>query len=219
MTITYHGHSCFKLKGKLGTVITDPFDDSVGFTSSSLSADIVTVSHDHSDHNAVYKVKPTTKREKPFVINYAGEYEIGGISVFGTKVFHDAEEGAERGDNIVNVIFIDGLRVCHLGDLGHELTEKQIEKLGPIDVLFLPVGGVYTLDPARAVKVARALDPSVVIPMHYKTPEHNTEVFGELKTIEDFLNEYGVELKPVDKYVVEIDRLPEETELVVFSRT
>lgn len=219
MTITYHGHSCFKLKGKLGTVVTDPYDSSIGFTSSALSADIVTISHDHSDHNASSKVKETSRREKPFVIDFPGEYEVGGISVFGTKVFHDDEKGAKRGQNIIQVILIDGIRICHLGDLGHELTEAQISKVGPIDVLFLPVGGVYTIDPQRAIKVARSLDPSIIIPMHYKTPEHATEMFGELKTVEEFLNEYGTEVKPVEKLSLDATRLPEETELVVLSRS
>lgn len=219
MTINYHGHSCFKLKGKLGTVITDPYESSIGFSSSALSADIVTVSHNHADHNAVTKVKGTSRRDKPFLIDYPGEYEVGGVSVFGTKVFHDDEKGAQRGENIVYVILLDGIRLCHLGDLGHELTEDQISKIGPVDVLFLPVGGVYTVDPQRAIKIARALDPSVVIPMHYKTNEHDAKTFGELKTVEEFLNEYGTEVKPVDKLTLEMGRLPEETELVVLSRS
>lgn len=219
MTITYHGHSCFKLKGKLGTVVTDPFNDSVGFSPSALSADIVTISHDHSDHNAISKVKGTSRKDKPFVIDFPGEYEVGGISVFGTKVFHDDEKGAKRGPNLINVILMDGVRICHLGDLGHELTEAQISKIGIIDVLFLPVGGVYTVDPQRAIKIARSLDPSVIIPMHYKTSEHNTDTFGEMKTVEEFLNEYGSEVKPVEKLNIELGRLPEETELVVLSRS
>lgn len=219
MTITYHGHSCFKLKGKLGTVVTDPFDNSVGFSPSALSADIVTVSHDHGDHNAVSIVKGTSRRKKPFIIDFPGEYEVGGISVFGSKVFHDDEKGAQRGENIIQVILLDGIRFCHLGDLGHELTEEQVNKVGPIDVLFLPVGGVYTIDHQMAIKVARQLDPSVVIPMHYKTSEHKADVFGEMKTVEEFVNEYGTEVAPVEKLNLDAGRLPEETELVVLSRS
>src|ERR1700754_4272263 len=151
MTITYHGHSCFKIKGKRGTVVTDPFGEYIGFSPSSLSADIVTVSHHHPDHDAVNKVSGTARRPKPFVIDAAGEYEIGGISVFGVPSFHDDSKGSERGRNTIYSILIDDLRVCHLGDLGHELTAEMVEDIGSPDVLLIPVGGVYSLDPAQAV--------------------------------------------------------------------
>lgn len=218
MTITYHGHSCFKLKGKIGTVVTDPYDGYVGFTPSGLSADIVTISHQHKDHNAVSAVKATSRREKPFIVDFPGEYEVGGISVFGTKTFHDANGGVERGDNIIFTILLDGITFCHLGDLGHELTDEQISAIGAIDVLFIPVGGEFTIDPALAVKVARSLDPSVVIPMHYKTDEHTPEVFGGLKTVQDFMKEYGSEVTPEAKVTLDAGRLPEEMELVVMTK-
>ncbi|MFZ5376770.1 MAG: MBL fold metallo-hydrolase [Patescibacteria group bacterium] len=219
MTITYHGHSCFKLKGKSGTVVTDPYSDSVGFASPSLTADVVTVSHQHSDHNAVNRVKPAAGREKPFLIDAVGEYEVGGISVFGNPSFHDVEAGANRGANNIFTIMLDGIRACHLGDLGHELTERQVEEIGLIDVLFVPVGGVYTLDPQQAIKTALALNPSFVVPMHYKTEAHNPDTYGSMKTLEDFANEYGVQINPVEKLVVEKDRLPEEMEVVILSHT
>jgi len=218
MTITYHGHSCFKLKGKLGTITTDPFDSYIGFSPSSLSSDMVTISHDHKDHNAVGAVKGTSRRDKPFVVTHAGEYEVGGISVFGTKTFHDANGGVERGENIVFTILIDGIKICHLGDLGHELTDEQVAAIGAVDILLVPVGGVFTIDPATAVKVTRSLDPNIVIPMHFGTPEHNKEVFSELKTMEDFVKEYGSEVKPEAKLSIEASRLPEETELVTLIK-
>lgn len=218
MTLTYHGHSCFKLKGKRGTVVTDPYEDYVGFSLPSLSADIVTVSHQHPDHNASAKVAGTARRSKPFIIDAAGEYEIGGISVFGVPAYHDDSQGAERGKSNIYTILVDDVRVCHLGDLGHALSEETIESIGEIDVLLVPVGGVFTIDPAQAVKTIRSLEPSIVVPMHYKTTMHKEDLFGEMKTVQDFLKEYGVEVQPIDKLEVDELTLPEETEVVVLSQ-
>lgn len=219
MIITYLGHSSFKLKGKAGTVVTDPFNDYVGMEMPSTSADVVTISHDHKDHNQVSKVTGTARREKPFVIDTLGEYEVSGISVFGVKTYHDQNKGAERGVNNAFTIYMDGLRICHLGDLGHELNEEQIKEIGSVDILLCPVGGVFTIDPKTAVSVIRTLEPSIVIPMHYKTLDHKDEVFGELATVADFLKEYGVEVTPDDKLMIEANQLPEETEVVVLSRS
>lgn len=219
MEISYFGHACFKLKGSEGTVITDPYGAYVGFTLPSTSADVITVSHDHPDHNAVGQVRGTARRDKPFLITKPGEYEVGGISVFGVKTFHDAHQGSERGVNNVFTILLDNVRVCHLGDLGHELTTEQISEIGEIDVLLCPVGGVFTIDPQQAVKTIHALEPSYVIPMHFKTPSHDPKVFGDLSTMEDFLKEYGTEVTPEAKATVTKDRLPEETELVVLVQS
>ncbi len=217
MEITYLGHSSFKLKGKPGVVVTDPFNEYVGFNLPSTSADVVTVSHQHPDHNAVENIKGTARREKPFVITQPGDYEVGGISVFGVVSFHDDNKGTERGGNTIFTIMIDEVRICHLGDLGHELTPEQISDIGPVDVLLCPVGGVFTLTPSQAVKAIHALDPSYVIPMHYKTPQHKEEVFGELSTLDDFLKAYGADVTPVEKLSVEKGNLPEETELVLLA--
>lgn len=215
MEITYLGHSCFRLKGNLGTVITDPFDSFVGFSLPSASADIVTVSHDHQDHNHYQSINGTARRDRPFIVDHPGEYEVGGISVFGVKTDHDAHGGVERGSNIVFTVLIDDLKVCHLGDLGHALTQEQLTEIGQVDVLLLPVGGVFTIDPSQALKIAQALEPSYLIPMHYKTPKHDQKVFGEMASLEDFLQEYGSAPAPEAKLVVNKDRLPEEMEMVV----
>lgn len=220
MTITYHGHSCFTLRGKVGTVVTDPFSNDIGLTLPNLSADLVTMSHNHGDHNNVAAVSGTARREKPFVIDHLGEYEVGGISVFGVKSFHDDVEGVERGPNAIFTIVVDGVRVCHLGDLGHELTETQINQIGNVDVLLVPVGGFYTIDAKQAVKVARAIDPYYVVPMHYKTDKHDAKKFGELTGVAEFLKEMGAdEVAPVDKLKVESERLPEEMEIVVLEKS
>lgn len=218
MTITYHGHSTFKIKGRVGVVVTDPFDEYIGLSLPSMSADIITVSHDHKDHNAIKSLTGTARRSNPFVVTDAGEYEVGGISVFGVQSFHDANGGVERGKNLVFTILVDGIRICHLGDLGHELTPEQLEEIGEVDVLLCPVGGVFTIDPEVAVKTIRAIEPGIVIPMHYKSEKHNQEAFGDLKTLDDFLKVYGVNPTPVAKLeLASKSSVPEETELVVLS--
>jgi L-ascorbate metabolism protein UlaG (beta-lactamase superfamily) len=218
MEITYLGHSAFKLKGKNGTVVMDPFQGSVGFEMPNVSADIVTSSHDHADHNAVNKVKGTARRDKPFIITAPGEYEVGGISIFGVPTFHDDSNGTERGRNTVFVVYMDHMRVCHVGDLGHELTDQQISDIGSIDVLLVPVGGHFTIDAEKAVKLVTELDPFYVIPMHYQTDEHNMDVFSDLQTLKHFLDEYGVVKEPVKSLDVSVDKMPEETEVVVLNR-
>lgn len=218
MIVTYYGHSSFKLKGKNGTVVTDPFTSSIGFEFPNVSADIVTVSHDHQDHNRADLVSGTVRRGQPFVVSAPGEYEVEGVSVFGIKTFHDEQQGAERGFNTVFTVLLDELRVCHLGDLGHELTPEQVNQIGPADVLLCPVGGVYTIDPKVAVKTIKALEPSLVIPMHYRTPAHDKTVFREVATVDDFLNEYGVEVEVENKINISRSKLPEETEVVVLRR-
>ncbi|MCA9373096.1 MBL fold metallo-hydrolase [Candidatus Woesebacteria bacterium] len=218
MQIVYLGHSSFKLKGKTGSVITDPFSQgAVGFAFPTSSADIITVSHAHDDHNAVAAVKSTSRRDRPFIVTKPGEYEVGGISVFGVSTFHDDNSGALRGENTVFTILLDGLRICHLGDLGHALSQEQVEAIGSVDILLCPVGGVFTIDPTTAVKVIRQLEPAMVIPMHYNTDRHEVSIFGELKTVNDFLTAYGVEVEPVSKLEVSNQKLPEETEVVVMT--
>jgi L-ascorbate metabolism protein UlaG (beta-lactamase superfamily) len=218
MEITYYGHSCFKIKGTEGTVITDPFNAYVGFTLPTVSADVVTVSHNHKDHAEFSQVGGTARRKKPFIIEKPGEYEVGGVSVFGVETFHDDHQGTERGPNIVFTIMIDNIRVCHLGDLGHELTSDQLSAIGSADVVLCPVGGVFSIGARTAVKTIHSLEPSIAIPMHFKTDEHDQSVFGELDTLEDFLKEYGAEAKPESKLKLEQERLPEETELVVLLK-
>jgi len=215
MEITSLGQSSFKLKGNSGTVVTDPFDGYIGFNMPCASADIVTVSHDHKDHNNLKSVNGTARRKEPFIVNHPGEYEVEGISVFGVQTAHDDNGGVERGDNTVYSILIDDIKICHLGDLGHQLTQEQIAEIGSVDVLLCPVGGVFTIDPKQAVKTIQALEPSYVVPMHFKTAKHDQNVFGELSTLEDFLKEYGAEVAPEAKLTVTKERLPEETELFV----
>jgi L-ascorbate metabolism protein UlaG (beta-lactamase superfamily) len=219
MEITYLGHSSFRLKGKDATVITDPFDKKVGFAFPAATADIVTISHDHFDHSNTQAVKPTTKREKSFIISAPGEYEISGVSVFGYPSFHDNSQGVERGRNTVYSIVIDGVTVVHLGDLGHTLDEKFIERLGTVDVLLCPVGGKYTIDSKTAVDLIQDIEPSYIIPMHYKTEGHDAKGFSELSSVADFEKEFGVTVEPVKSVSVSLGSMPEQTTLVVLSQS
>lgn len=219
MDIQFLGHSCFKLKGKKAVVLTDPYHNSIGLELKKQSADIVTVSHQHEDHNAVEKVTGTARREVPYVISAPGEYEIEGVGVFGWGSFHDQSKGEERGENTIFVIHIDGIRVAHLGDLGHLLTESLIKDLGEIDVLLMPVGGHYTINAAQAREVMNQISPSIVIPMHYRTPQHDQVTFGALTDLQQSLDQMGLDdaVEQETKLSVNQGQLPEETEVHVLS--
>ncbi len=209
------GHSSFKLRGKSVTVVTDPYDpEFVGLKYPKTEADIVTVSHCHSDHNFISIVGGG-----PFVISLPGEYEIKGVSVFGFSSYHDDKQGTEKGKNIIYLIEIDGLRICHLGDLGGGLSAELIEEIGTVDVLCIPVGGKVTLEPNEAVELINQIEPSIVLPMHYNLPSMNQKIFGDLKPVDEFLSKMEVEDKTVlDKLTISKDKLPEETKVVILER-
>ncbi|MFC1653277.1 MBL fold metallo-hydrolase [Patescibacteria group bacterium] len=218
MDITYLGHSCFKLRGKEASVVVDPYTKEVGFSLPSVSADIVAVSHDHFDHSNHKAIKGTSRRKEPFLINFPGEYEILGTSVFGIHSYHDDKKGEERGKNTMFVFHVDGVSVAHLGDLGQNLSDKQLEELDGVDVLLCPVGGVYTIGPKQAVDTISTIQPSYVIPMHYKTSKHAGKAFAEVGSLDDFLKEMGTtDAKKLDKLAVSPLSLPEETEVVVLT--
>lgn len=232
MDITYLGHSSFKLRGKTASLITDPFDPKfVGFKYPSCDADIVTVSHNHNDHNQSQLVKNVK-----MVVNGPGEYEISGISIIGIPSFHDNKKGEERGVNTIYVFEIDGLRIAHLGDLGSDLTDEQVSSLGSIDVLMLPVGGVFTIGPKEAVKVVGEVDPYFVIPMHYNSIQKHSAVirgdelnadmssskggrhkvnglspeFSKLEPVETFLSECGLTVERIDKFSLKKEDILED---------
>ena len=214
MEISWFGHASFRLKGKETSVVTDPFKPgAVGLKFPSVEADIVTISHGHEDHNYIAGVSG-----QPFVIEAPGEYEIKGVSVFGVACFHDAQQGKTRGPNIAYSIEIDGLRVCHLGDLGHKLTNSQIEELNGIDILLIPIGGTYTLGPKQAVEVITQLEPKIVIPMHYRIDGLDPRLSNQLSGVDAFLKEMGEEKTAQPKLSITKDKLPEERELFILER-
>ena len=218
MDITYLGHSAFKLRGRQASVVTDPYESSVGFSMTRVAADIVTVSHAHGDHNNVAAVSGTARRQQPFLIQAPGEYEVSGISVFRIRSFHDNKQGVERRNNTVYLIHIDELVVAHVGDLGHILSDKQVEEIGEVDVLLVPVGGHYTLDPKQALEVVNQLQPSIVIPMHYNTDKHQQKTFSKVLGVDAFLAEGGFDsAKRLSKLTLTKSTLPSEMEVVVLQ--
>jgi L-ascorbate metabolism protein UlaG (beta-lactamase superfamily) len=171
MKITFLGHAAFLLETGGTTMLIDPFDDKVGYPVPAVQTDTVLVSHEHADHNNV-----AMAAGHPRVIRGLADGEsrpvkesVGGVAISSVPTFHDASQGKERGNNTVFIIDAEGLRVVHLGDLGHPLGEAAIRAIGHPDVLMIPVGGHYTIDPAQAHAIISRLRPGIAIPMHYKT--------------------------------------------------
>lgn len=213
MDINWFGQSLFKLKGKSTTVVIDPFDpEMVGLKlPKDLNCQLVLSTHDHGDHNNI-----SAAEGNPVSITGPGEYEVSGVSVRGVQSFHDNSQGSERGKNTIYHILIDGVNIVHVGDLGHQLTDEQISEIGTVDILMVPVGGNYTIDAEGASKVVASLEPRIVIPMHYKIDGLKVDI-GEL---DPFLKEMGVEKpEPIAKLSITKDKLPEETQVVVLSKS
>ena len=186
-------------------VVTDPYDPTVVGLKfpKHTTADIVTVSHDHQDHNAVGELEGES-----FVVNGPGEYEIKGVGVVGLSV----------DKNTVYRIEIDGVSVVHLGGVGHVLTADQVDSLDGVDVLIVPVGGVYTVDAAGAAQIVHEVEPSIVIPMHYGRPELNQKTLGGLAPVAAFLKEMGKEgVQSQPKLVITKEKIPEEMQVVVLE--
>jgi len=211
MEIQFLGHSSFRIKSSTATVVTDPFADSIGIKFPKVTADIVTVSHQHSDHNNTKAVQDVKR-----VVEGPGEYEVQGISILGFDSYHDDKKGEKRGKNTIYVIEIEDFRICHLGDLGHELSDKLMGEMGEIDVLMVPVGGVYTIDAAKAAEVARKIDPSIFIPMHYQVSGLDPKTFGELGDTKEFVKVLGYEPEDVTKLNIKKSTMGEEKRLLIF---
>ena len=200
MEITYLGHSCFKIRGKQATVVTDPYGPGVVLDQGK-TAGIVTVSHDHPNHS-----NASGMSGNPRIINRPGEYEVAGALIIGVPTFHDNEKGAKRGKNTVFVVEMDDLSLCHLGDLGHPLTDAQLEEIGRVDVLMVPVGGVHTIGSSSAAALVRQMDPRIVLPMHYRTPVSDRL---DLDPAQNFLQEMGVhDISPQPKLNFTKNNLP-----------
>lgn len=204
MDITYLGHSSFKIKTRTAAVITDPFDPQmVGLKYSGVEGEIVTVSHEHRDHSATDKVSGIKK-----IVDGPGEYEIMGVSIIGYPSFHDAKEGAERGKNTIYVIEADGLRLAHLGDLGHVLSDDLVNQMGAIDILMIPVGGKFTIGPKEAAEVVSKIDPYYILPMHYRISA--TPQFADIEPVETFLKETGMTVENLPKFTVKREDIIED---------
>ena len=217
MDVLYLGHSSFRLTNRKVSVVCDPFDPVVvGLKFPKVSATIVTISHDHKDHNNTTTPK-TLSGGKPMVFKDPGEYEVCGVVVTGISSFHDNSEGSERGKNTIFHLMFDGLNIVHLGDLGQsKLTEEQVSQIGQTDILLIPVGGVYTIDSKQAANIVSQLEPKIIIPMHFKIEGLKFELAG----VEGFLKEMGAEGVIVQpKLSITKDKLPEEPQVVVLSKS
>ena len=205
----WYGHNCFRIKAREATVLTDPVDRSTGFTLPKQTADIVTISHEHPGHTNLDAVRPEFQ-----VVRGPGEYEMHDAFVTGIRTYHDDARGAERGYNTVYLIELEGMVVCHLGDLGHPLTEEQAEAMSNVDVLLVPAGGGDVIDPTKAAELIGQLEPKVVIPMQYATPQGDKHL-GDLAT---FCKQLGVEVPATeDKLVLRHSDLAETMRLVVLG--
>jgi len=209
MEIMWYGQACFRLRSRGLAVVTDPYSPEIGLKLPRLTATIVTVSHQHEDHNYIGAIKGP-----PFIISGPGEYEIEGIFVIGVGTYHDAKQGQERGKNTAYLIEFEGLTICHLGDLGHVLTQEQVEQLNSVDILLIPVGGKYTLNGSKAAEVVGLLEPKIIIPMHYKVPGLNVQVEGASR----FLKELAVEPpSKLELLTISKSQLPDETRVVLLE--
>lgn len=212
MKIKWLGHSSFLLTAADGTtVLTDPYNVSSTLRYSPYTdpVDIVTISHDHADHAYTKELVG-----KPTIIKWTGAYNAKGINIKGVAVFHDTEKGRQRGNNIVFVIIVDNLKICHCGDLGHVLSTADIALIGPIDILLIPVGGFYTIDAKDATEVVKQLNPKIVIPMHFLTDKCSfpiKPVDEFLKGKSNFRKENTTELK------ITSDSLPAKQEIIVLQ--
>ena len=223
MHIIWQGQSCFQILASRNkeqvSILIDPFDETVGLKVPFLSADILCITHDHRDHNNKKAVKGPSAgsgQEKTFLIDGPGEYEVKEVFIQGISAFHDDEQGAKRGSNTIYTIEAEGMRLCHLGDLGErELTAEQLEEIGDVDILMIPVGGVYTISAKEAGKIISQIEPRVVIPMHYSLPKLKVKLEG----VDKFLKEMGKKsVETLPKLLIKQAQLPEEeTKIIVLQ--
>jgi L-ascorbate metabolism protein UlaG (beta-lactamase superfamily) len=213
MRIKYLAHSSFLLESEDGIrIITDPYNPGYGgirYKKIEDTADIVTVSHEHGDHNYIKGVPGN-----PIIVKGTGKRSVKGIEFNGIPVFHDKSGGRERGENTVFCFELDGIKIVHLGDLGHLLSPSQIANIGGVDILFIPVGGFYTIDEREATEIVESLSPEIVIPMHYKTPGVDFPISG----VDKFLSgKDNIEEVNLPEYTIKRDELPEKMRIVVLA--
>jgi L-ascorbate metabolism protein UlaG (beta-lactamase superfamily) len=221
MTIQWYGHACFKITTRWTppgspqseeiVFVIDPFDKKIGLRPPGGKADVVLVTHDHDDHNNAGALSGD-----PLVISGPGEYDVKGVFIKGLGAYHDMKEGRERGRVTMYVLEMEDLKICHLGDFGQEeLTEEQLAQIGDIDILMVPVGGVYTIDAEGAQKIANQIEPAIIIPMHYHVPGLSVK----LEKVEEFLKAMGVKDPETLARVTlkKKDINPEETKIVVMQ--
>jgi len=212
MVINWYGQSCFKITSGELVLAIDPFSKEIGLTPPRFKTDILLKTHDHRDHSNLESIP-----EGAFIIGEPGEYEIKGVPITGIESFHDDQNGKERGKNTIYKFEVEEIKLAHLGDFGEkEIRSETLDELGDIDILFIPVGGVYTIDAEGAEKIIRQIEPRIVIPMHYKIPGLTVK----LAPVDEFLKEMGIKkLEPEEKLVIKKKDLPEaeQTKIVLLK--
>jgi L-ascorbate metabolism protein UlaG (beta-lactamase superfamily) len=211
LKIRWHGHACFEIRND-NTLVIDPHDGkSIGIKVPQVEADVILITHDHYDHNSFKTVE-----KKGTKIIRGGNRTLEGIKIQSLHAFHDEEEGEKRGEMNLYKILVDDLKICHLGDLGHILDDVSLRKIGDIDILFVPVGGNFTIDAHQAMTMIDAIRPRVAVPMHYKIGGLSLPI----ERIDSFLTlaEKKYDIQHVDNEIeMNEDDLPDETEIWVFS--
>lgn len=208
LTFEWYGQACFKIENH-STVVTDPHDgETIGLNPPPANiADLVTISHRHHDHSTGEDI---VTREDSTVIKSSGSYAEKGVSIKGIDSFHDKVGGSKRGENVIFAFEMEGIKICHLGDLGHQLSEEDMEKIGSIDVLLIPVGGNYTINGSEAADLTKCLDPQVVIPIHFLVEGLTVEIAG----IEEFMGEIRTKYAVKEKDVLKLGGVPKEKQVV-----
>lgn len=212
MEIKWYGQSCFMITSKNGTkILTDPYKKMLGYKLPEIEANIVSTSHNHGDHNNIQAVKGEFTH-----INKSGSFSKDGIEVKGVQTFHDKVSGAKRGKNTIYNFKVDGINVCHCGDLGHTLDANLVKEIGNVDILLLPVGGRATIDAIDAVNVMKQLNPIVVIPMHYRTKALG--IFGLLfAKVDKFISASGLKVKEHDVLELNQENINDYSGIVVLK--
>ena len=207
MKIKFYGHACFSIEDGKKVVVNDPYNDSIGLKLPVISANVITVSHNNEAHNNVSVIEG-----EPRIFNWPGEYETMGIHFKGVNSFHNAKEDKEQLENVIFTIHINGIHICHLGAQGTKLTSEQLEQVGDIDILLIPVGKTESVDAKKAKEIVEQIEPRIVIPMMYQTEGNNRG----LDTLDNFLSIMGSEgIDAVDEFVVKRSELPEDNSKIV----
>lgn len=216
MNINWRGQSCFQItssqnKNNQVSIVIDPFDDSIGLKAPKLQADVLLISHDHRDHNNIKAVSGD-----PLIINGPGEYDVKEAAINGIPGFHDNSQGSEKGAITIYTIETEEIKLCHLSDLGQkELTSEQLDRIGDVDILMIPIGGTYTINSAEAIKIMAQIEPKIIIPMHYKIPKLNIKLDGA----DNFLKALGIKnLEPLPKLSIKKkDISTEEAKIIILQ--
>lgn len=207
--IIWLGHSCFRVRGREATIVTDPYNKRLGYDFGRPRADIVTSSRPGEGYHFFEAVKG-----EPKVVEGPGEYEINDVFITGIGTYADTENGKKRGKNTVYIFDLEGMQICHLGAIGHVPTGEQLEQMTNVDVLLIPVGGQTTINAQQASEVISAIEPHIVIPMHYKIDTLDSD----LDDISKFAKEMGIkEVVAQDKFNLKASDLPEGTKVVILK--